>query len=388
MKILALSQYYLPGSGGGTIRALANIVERFASKHAFWIVTTDRDVAASAPYPGVTTGQWTKVGAARVYYDEQRRLTRRVLERLTREVAPDLIHPVSLFSPLTVRALLSRRTGRLPVPMMIAPHGEFSPGALAQKTTKKTAFLTMARATGLFRELSWQATSEHEAAEIRRALGDRTIVRLAPVLRPAIAQIEIAPPLPKLPGVLRLLYLSRVTPKKNLHYLIERLGQVRGSVELDVIGPADDVAYLSRCRSAAANLPPNIEVRFLPEVRHDDVAAAYAARHVLVLPTLGENFGFVILEALAAGRPVIVSDRTPWRNLEQAGAGWDLDLGQPGNWIAALQRCVDLPGDQYTALCARAARHARATIDDDAIDAAFEAALTASSSIAAEKRTV
>jgi len=378
MKIVALSQYYLPGSGGGTIRALANVVERFASRHEFWIVTTDRDVAATSPYRGVATGQWTTVGAAHVYYDEQRRLTRRVIEQLTREVVPDLIHPVSLFSPLTVKALLSRRAGRLAVPMMIAPHGEFSPGALAQKAAKKAAFLTMARAAGMFRDISWQATSEHEAAEIRRALGKDTIVRLAPVLPPPIAQIETAPPLPKSPGAVRLLYLSRLTPKKNLHFLIERLSGLRGTVELDVVGPADDTAYAARCRAAVAQLPSNVAVRFLPEVAHAQVASVYAARHVLVLPTLGENFGFVVLEALAGGRPVIVSDRTPWRGLQSAGVGWDLDLAAPERWAQVLQQCVDLSADRYDALCTNAARYAREAIDVPAIDAAFDAALIAS----------
>jgi glycosyltransferase involved in cell wall biosynthesis len=131
-------------------------------------------------------------------------------------------------------------------------------------------------------------------------------------------------------------------------------------------------------RAAVAQLPSNVAVRFLPEVAHAQVASAYAARHVLVLPTLGENFGFVVLEALAGGRPVIVSDRTPWRGLQSAGVGWDLDLAAPERWAQVLQQCVDLSADRYDALCTNAARYAREAIDVQAIDAAFDAALIAS----------
>ncbi len=61
----------------------------------------------------------------------------------------------------------------------------------------------------------------------------------------------------------------------------------------------------------------------------DRVAEALRANHLLFLPTRSENFGHVILEALAAGCPVLLSDRTPWRNLARAGVGWDLPLDRP-----------------------------------------------------------
>ncbi|QPI75397.1 glycosyltransferase [Sphingobium sp. Cam5-1] len=45
------------------------------------------------------------------------------------------------------------------------------------------------------------------------------------------------------------------------------------------------------------------------------------------LPTLGENFGHVIIEALGAGTPALISDRTPWRDFDRAGCGWIMPLG-------------------------------------------------------------
>src|SRR5690554_6888758 len=50
--------------------------------------------------------------------------------------------------------------------------------------------------------------------------------------------------------------------------------------------------------------------------------------HAVFLPSRGENFGHVILESFMAGRPVVISDQTPWRNLEEKQAGWDLPLAE------------------------------------------------------------
>jgi glycosyltransferase involved in cell wall biosynthesis len=65
---------------------------------------------------------------------------------------------------------------------------------------------------------------------------------------------------------------------------------------------------------------------------------------------LGENFCHVILESLAAGCPVLISDCTPWRNLASQGAGWDLPLEGPQGFRDVLQRCIDLEQDAYAEL--------------------------------------
>lgn len=44
------------------------------------------------------------------------------------------------------------------------------------------------------------------------------------------------------------------------------------------------------------------------------------------MPTFNENYGHAIVESFVAGLPVVISDRTPWRNLEKINAGWDIPL--------------------------------------------------------------
>ncbi len=70
--------------------------------------------------------------------------------------------------------------------------------------------------------------------------------------------------------------------------------------------------------------------------------------HILALPTQGENFGHAIFEALSEGKPVLISDQTPWRNLRPQNAGWDLDLHQPQLFSQALQEAINWNYETYS----------------------------------------
>ena len=63
---------------------------------------------------------------------------------------------------------------------------------------------------------------------------------------------------------------------------------------------------------------------FPGEIADADKWAAYATADVFVLPSFSENFGLVVAEALAAGTPVIATTGTPWRELPEAEAGWQV----------------------------------------------------------------
>jgi glycosyltransferase involved in cell wall biosynthesis len=76
------------------------------------------------------------------------------------------------------------------------------------------------------------------------------------------------------------------------------------------------------------------------EVAPERVGILLGEYDYLLLPTHGENFGHVIAEALRAGLPCVISDRTPWNGLEAAGAGWNIKLEAESLWRSTLLRCV------------------------------------------------
>ena len=360
-RVLVLSDHYLPAfRAGGPVRSLANLVERLGDRVDFHVVTRLHDFGG-APLPGVRADAWQPVGRAQVYYASRPSSPSGGVRAALGAGACDVLYFNSLFSPhFTLRPLLLRRLGRLPPrPVVVAPRGELYPGALAQKRAKKLAFLAAARLAGLYRGVTWQATSADEAEQVRRWFGaGARVVRAGNLGAPPPAHAAGVPPRPaKHPGRLKIAFLSRIAPKKNLAGALELLAGVDGEVELDAWGPHEDPAYLARCRAAAAALPPQVRVRFPGEVEHAGVERLLAGYHLFLLPTQGENFGHAIAEALRAGVPVLISDRTPWRGLVARGAGWDLPLERPDEFRRVLRECVAMDGAAWSALAEGARRY-------------------------------
>ncbi len=349
-RIFVLLDYYIPGfKSGGPLRTISNTVDRLGDQLSFFIFTRDRDATDAGPYSGIQHGVWNQVGHAQVYYAAPNELNAATIRRLIGQVAPDIVYLNSFFSKLTLMTLGLRRLGVLPVPrVLIAPRGELSPGALGLKRAKKRAFLRLAPVIGFYRNLCWQATSEGEVNDIRQEIGSSADVLYVPNLPERAAVIpQQTTQLPKQSGSVRIAFLSRIAEKKNLHYLLELLPQVVGSVSLEVYGPIRESAYWQRCESIIAKLPDHIQVKYRGPLEHNLVSSTLAGYDFFALPTLGENFGHAILEALAAGCPPLISDQTPWRNLEPRQLGWDLPLGDPARWVAALQQCVDMDNAEY-----------------------------------------
>jgi glycosyltransferase involved in cell wall biosynthesis len=107
-----------------------------------------------------------------------------------------------------------------------------------------------------------------------------------------------------------------------------------------------------------AQLPPRVTVRYAGDAAHRDLQRRLSNYDLVVLPTLGENFGHIVVEAWAAGCPVLVSDRTRWRHLAASGVGWDVPLHHEA-WAVALAESLDMGAEAHQAMRRRAREHAR-----------------------------
>lgn len=322
MTVLTFVRYYLPGyKSGGPIRSIVGMVESLSDQVNFLIVTSDRDAEDLHPYASVRVDEWNVVGKAKVFYASPRRQSLVSFSRLIRQTPHDILYLNSFFDPkFTLLPLLARALGLIPKsPTVIAPRGELSEGALSLKAWKKQPYLWVARATGLYNGLVWQASSELEAGDIRRVLG-------------AVAQqIVVAPNIPpmnqvmngveeacssrsSLGGPLRVVFLSRITPKKNLDFALRVLARVSVPIEFHIYGPIRDETYWRRCQTLINEMPAHVSVYYHGSVPHELVPDVIASHDLFFLPTRGENFGHVIFEALATGTPVLISDRTPWND--------------------------------------------------------------------------
>lgn len=335
--VLVCADHYLPGyKAGGPIRTLGNLVVALGDDFAFRIITRDRDLGAASSFAGVDVDRWNKVGKASVFYASPAVLGPAGMRRLLRETPHDLLYLNSFFSPrMSILPLLLRRLGGCRA-LVVAPRGEFAPAALALKPVRKRVYLRVARALGLLRGARWQATNEVERGQIR-SVAQASPAAIALAANPLNLHPQSEPRGERRPGPLRVIFLSRIAPMKNLDYLLDAIAQVHAALTLTVIGPVGDPAYWAACRQRADSLPPHIGFNYAGELAPERVPQAFADHDLFVLPTRGENFGHAIFESLAAGTPAIISDRTPWI-ADHAGGLTLLPLTATTAWTAAIEQ--------------------------------------------------
>ena len=109
----------------------------------------------------------------------------------------------------------------------------------------------------------------------------------------------------------------------------------------------EDKDYWEQCKKEIENLPANIQVEYLGARRNDELMELLRQHHLFVLPTTGENFGHSIFEALVAGRPVLISDQTPWLNLTAGKIGWDLPLANPAAFTRVVEDAAAWNQEEY-----------------------------------------
>jgi glycosyltransferase involved in cell wall biosynthesis len=358
-----LVDQYLPGyKAGGQLRAITNLVEELGEEFAFSIVTSDRDLLDHVRYPGIATDAWTDVGKARVMYVSPSRRRWTSWLKLLRALSYDILYVNGYFSRLSLKTLVARRWGWIPPkPTILAPHGELSPGALGHKRLKKRLFLSVAKRTRLHDGLIWHATTSGERDDIVRALASGGSERLsgenAVWVAPALVSEQTADPCednlvaplrpPKVKSAARMVFLSRISRTKNLYEIINAIATLHGDIEFDIYGPIEDSGYWRECERALRKMPNNVRVQYRGAVSPDRVTDVFGRYHLLTLLTRGENFGYVIIEAMLAGCPVLVSDQTPWRGLAEKRAGWDVPIGQTKEVREALNRMIEMDQEEF-----------------------------------------
>ena len=366
--VLTLADYYLPGThAGGALRSLANLIETLGEAFDFRVVTRDRDWLSDSRYPGITPGTWEAVPPAQVMYLAPDQVDPQTIRRVISSTPHDVLYLNSLFSRvLTLSVLAFRRMHMIPEkPTVLAPRGQLTPGALGIRSSKKELFLASARMAGLYRGIIWQASSPDEEREVHEHFDTRSQsanVVVAPDLPTPWDRLAVTTPRRKVPGSLRATFISRVARKKNLQGAIDLLQRVRSDTVLDVYGPAEDPEYLRECEAGMTTLPPQVKARYAGALEYDAIAPTFAQYDLFLFPTLGENYGHVIVEALAAGCPVAVSDRTPFRDIEERGAGWVIPLEDPNRYRQVLEACAAMGPDEHSRMRNAAREYARRVI--------------------------
>lgn len=342
-KILICVDWFVPGyKAGGPIQSCANIIAHLNTDFDFYVVTRNTDFGDPKPYSTVVHNQWIKTELYHVYYVSEEKINARFWRKILHEKY-DIVYFNSLFSfKFTIQPLwiLRKQTAKK---IILAPRGMLGAGALQLKSTKKKLFISAVKLLNLFKNILWQASTEMERTEITTyfpAADVKIAVNLPPKKNISFHARE------KKNNELRLFFLSRISPKKNLLSALTYLQKVNPNckIQFDIIGPVEDAIYWETCQKQMDVLKQknNIEINVLGAIPNDALNATLRHYHFMLLPTFNENFGHVIVEAFAAGCPVIISDQTPWRNLEQKKLGFDIPLNAPEQFVAAIEKAAVL----------------------------------------------
>jgi glycosyltransferase involved in cell wall biosynthesis len=363
--ILVFIDWFVPGyKAGGPIASCVNFIHLMKNDYSLFIFTSDTDMGETAPYKDIVAGEWISAAGNdfMIYYAKSSRPVLAQIRDAVAFVKPDFVYLNHMFSPkFVIYPLWLKWKGIIKSKVVVCPRGALYESALSVKRYKKTPFLKLFRWMGIHKQVNFHATSEREQKAILDYFpGSRVLVAddLPNTAQPPLTVVS------KQPGILNTIFIARIHPIKNLLYLLAAFNQVHAAVKLTIIGPVEDEAYWEKCKTAIAALPSNIKIDFAGSLPNHALLAFLQEHHLFVLPTKGENFGHSIFESFLAGRPVLISDQTPWLHLKEQETGWDLPLNEPAAFSAAIETAAAWDQEVFDGWCRNAWQYAKKFIDN------------------------
>lgn len=357
--IQIVTSAFRPGfRAGGLVQATANLIDALKHELRFSVITSGWDLGETSPYPDVPLDRYSDYAGIPTLYLNRGRAGLMKLVQVLHDQPVDVRYLNGLFDPqFNLLPLLVPPARHSQPRVVVAIHGMLGPGALEQKRHKKALFLRTAQLLKLYRHVRFHATSHDEARYVRAHFGPDAEVLVAPNLAGPPRTLATAPPqapATKTPGHARFLFLSRISPKKNLELALRALTALEPSphVTLDIVGPEEDPAYVAQLKTLIPERWRS-NIRFQGPIPHRDVARVMREHHFFVLPTRDENYGYAIVEALQQGLPLLLSEHTPWRKLQEQKVGWDLPLDTT-RWTTVMRDCVAMSPTDFARMATAA----------------------------------
>ena len=355
----------MPGyKAGGPIQSVANLVEHLKDEFEFSIITRDTDYCEALPYPTVKSNQWNTLSdGTKVYYFSEEELTHKNIRNLIRKTDYDYVYLNGIYSLYFTLIPLFYLRKKHDKTVVIAARGMFSEGSLNVKATKKQFFIRAVKVLQFFDKVVFHATSEAEKHEIRKVLGDKVIIKTAAVL-PQKINITSLPLREKENNKVRLINIARIAPEKNTLYALQILKHTKQNIEFDFYGPIYNNEYWALCEQALKELPQNVKANYKGSLDSNKVLETLSGYHFMFMPTTGENFGHIILQALSVGCPVIISDKTQWKHLQKKNVGWDIPLNELSQFAATIDSTANMKQQDYNILSKSAYDYAQHYINN------------------------
>jgi len=353
-SVLILLPHFLPGyKMGGPLTSILHIISNLSPFFDFKVLTSDRDMGDETPYENIPTNTWTEKDEYEVCYVNSGKSKVREMVKFINNSEADSVYLNSLFDPVfsIAIAVLAKFGVVKAKKIIIAPRGEVFDEALNFKKTKKKFYLAFAKLFKVYSKVTWHASTEHEKAFVVKKLGvnpDQIKVALnlpaksdKPTLLPSDKKKE--------EDILYIVFIARVSKDKNLIYTFDILKEIKTKVIFDIYGPLEDDFIWEACKEKIAKLPDNVKVNYNGPLASTSVRKTFNDYDLMFMPTFAENYGHAIVECLTMGTPVLISDNTPWRELEKQNLGYDISLDEPATFVDAVRQMASLSQEEKLA---------------------------------------
>ena len=374
------------------------MLDHLSEEFEFFVITRDTDYMETKPYFQVVSNQWnTMENGAKVFYVSAGELSFRTLIRVSRQVPFDAVLVNGIYSlyfslfPLIWFGRLTRKK------VIVSARGMLSDQTFSAKKSRKKLFFFAARVLGLYKGVTIHATNAGEEQEIRGNTGFRGDIRIAPNFPPYHENLSFSS-IHKSEKEIRLVSIARISPEKNTLFALEILKQFSNylssseameqySLTFDLYGSVYLDEYAEQCVKVTERMPSQVQIRFCGPIEKNAVAETLKSYHFFFMPSLGENYGHSIVESFLAGRPVIISDRTPWKELESNGnghsfsesrkpntdhqksfgIGWDIPLEDTEKYIEVMEYCLAMKQEEFDVMAKRAYAFGQQVVNDPSV---------------------
>lgn len=346
--------WFLPGyKAGGPIRSVANMVRALSEDFDFYIVTRNTDLSDDKPYREIEPNKWYLKYSAHVYYLSVDNYSKDKIKTLIGERNYDVLYLNSLYSSQYALNPLRIRNKHFPdLKTVLAPRGMLGAGALQTKSLKKAIFLKTTKLFQFFKGITWHATSEDEKITISKKFGSNAkIIVGAPISIPA--KFDATNKINKYPGAARFFFIGRVSEHKNISFALECFlkHKPKGEILFDIFGVGEEKNYLQKIETQIKQLPNNIKVNYRGPVPNEELKIKLQAEyHFMLFPTKGESYSHSVVDSWNSGCPVLISDQTPWSDLEYKSIGWNFNLSESTSLIDSVNQALNLDQETYNKL--------------------------------------
>jgi len=266
------------------------------------------------------------------------------------------------------------------IPYIIQPHGMLMAEPLKRKFLKKFIALFVYQRKDLMRAKLLIATSSSEYDYLRFLKFLNPIAIIPNGIKKNSLNFHREKKTDIHHNQINFLFLSRIHPIKGLINLINAWALInQKKIKLKIVGPDED-NYLGKLRYEINRLDLNESIQIFPAAYGKEKEIFFQESDFFILPSISENFGIAILEALSYGIPVITTKGTPWSELQTQGGGWWIDNSIDA-LVGAINEAISLSSSELKLMKLNARRISSNYYLDHSVKKVFQSYLWAINSI-------